>query len=104
MARPTNGFDKRPQAINRKGRPKSFDTLRALMLEIGNEIVSSPDGSIQTTRFQAIIRDWLSSKDFRKQEAALQYAFGKVPDKHEVTGADGGKIVIDWEMNDPDIS
>ena len=87
-------FVKGDTRINRKGRPKSFDALRAYVLEVGNEIVSSKDGSVQTTRIQGIVRDWLTSGNFQKQKAILEIAFGKVPDKVEVSGKDGGAITV----------
>lgn len=85
-------FTKGDARINRKGRPRSFDALRALVLEIGNEVITNKDGSVQTTRIQAIIRDWFVSNNFQKQKAILEIAFGKVPDQVELTGKDGGVI------------
>jgi hypothetical protein len=87
-------FTKGDTRINRKGRPKNFDALRALVLEVGNEVISSKDGSVQTTRIQGIVRDWLTSNNFQKQKAILEIAYGKVPDKVEVSGADGAPVVV----------
>ena len=95
-------FVKGDPRINRGGRPKSFDAARALVLQLGNEVVSSADGKIVTTRFQAILRDWLVSGNFQKQKAALELAFGKVPDKTELTGI--LNLIIDWDASDNDQS
>lgn len=77
----------------RGGRTKTFTTLRALTVQIANEAVD-PDGEIDTTKVEAIVRDWLNSTDFQKQKAALELAYGKVPDKTEITGKDGGDIKV----------
>lgn len=91
---PVNGFDKRPAHINRKGRPKSFDALRALSQQIAHETATKAgepiviDGHIVSVT-EAILRQWAQSKDPRLQQAFIQYAYGKVPDKTEMTGSDG---------------
>ena len=91
---PVFRFKKGDPRINRKGRPKNFDAARALFLEIGNEVLSGEVKGVytETTRVQAIIRDWLTSNNFQKQKAAIEYMFGKVPDKTELTGKDGEPI------------
>ena len=78
--------------INRKGRPKSFNTLRALTKQIAIEAIS--DNELDMSRVEAIIRDWMGSPDFNKQKAALELAYGKVPDKTEITGKDGSAIKV----------
>jgi hypothetical protein len=89
--KPVNGFDKRPQAINRKGRPKSFDALRALAIRLSHEETTSEDGEI-VTNIEKIMREWIS--DPRNQEKFVQYAFGKVPDKVELSGAVKYKVTV----------
>ena len=86
------GFVKGDPRINRRGRPRGFDMFRRLAQEMGNEILSSADGSVQTTRVQMILRDWMTSKDPRKQLAFIEYAYGKVPQAVEMTGKDGSPI------------
>jgi hypothetical protein len=94
-------FVKGDPRINRGGRPKSFDAARALVLQLGNEVLEGKDGA-KFTRFQLIIRDWLASGNFQKQKAALELAFGKVPDKTELTGI--LNLIIDWDASDNDQS
>ena len=72
-------FTKGDARINRGGRPKNFDMFRHLAQQMGNEVLTSADGTISITRVQAILRDWMTSKDPRKQLAFIEYAFGKVP-------------------------
>lgn len=86
-------FVKGDPRINRGGRPKSFDAARALVLQLGNEVLEGKDGA-KFTRFQLIIRDWLASGNFQKQKAALELAFGKVPDKTELTGENGEQLRV----------
>ena len=62
--------------INRKGRPRTFDTLRALAQQIATEMSSS--GS-SMSNVEAIMRDWAYSPDVRKQQIFVEYAYGKVP-------------------------
>ena len=66
------GFVKGDPRINRKGRPKSFDALRALAQEIAHEEAISDgqpiiiNGKIVTVT-EAILRKWAASKDPRLQ-------------------------------------
>jgi len=85
-------FQKGDVRINRKGRPKDFDALRELGKLLANEAVTSKDGSIKMSRVEIILRDWLTSPNFQKQRAALEVAYGKVPDKIELTGKDGEQL------------
>jgi len=62
-------------------------------LQLGNEVLEGKDGA-KFTRFQLIIRDWLASGNFQKQKAALELAFGKVPDKTELTGENGEQLRV----------
>lgn len=76
-------FQKGDKRINRKGRPRTFDALRAEAVKIAGELVSSPDGSVQASRINVILLDWATSKDPRKQALFMEYAYGKVPTKDE---------------------
>ena len=88
---PTNGFDKRKAAINRKGRPKTFDALRTLAQQIAHEAAQSSGQPLvinghTVTVAEAILRQWATSKNPQLQRAFIEVAFGKVPDKIEVSG------------------
>jgi len=85
--------------INKKGRPKSFNALRALAVQIATEAVN-PNKELDMTKVETIIRDWMSSPDFQKQKAALELAYGKVPDRTELTGKDGADIKINIVKKD----
>ena len=88
-------FTKGDKRINRKGRPKSFDALRALAQEIAHEELQQKDGSTLTVT-QAILKKWAGSNDARLQMAFIEYAYGKPPqqteNKTQLTGAGGGPI------------
>lgn len=100
-------FVKGDPRINRKGRPRSFDALRELAQQIAHEAALSSDGQPivinghKVTVAEAIIRKWAQSKNPRLQQAFIEVAFGKVPVRNEITGADGGAIIIDWGDNAP---
>ena len=85
--------------INRKGRPKTFNALRALAVQIATEAIN-PANELDMVKAEAIIRDWMSSTDFQKQKAALELAYGKVPDKTEITGRDGSAIKVNIVKRD----
>ena len=102
MSNPTGkgGFGERKSAINKKGRPKSFDALRALAQQIAHEPATAGgkpieiDGHIVTVT-EAIMRQWAQSKDPRLVQAFIQYAYGKPPETVELAGKDGGAIKIE---------
>ena len=105
--RPTNGFDKRPQQINRKGRPKSFDAFRELAQQIAHEQAITKDGTSLTvngkpiTVTEAILRKWATSQDTRLQMAFIEIAYGKVPQAVELGGAGGEPIRIEYVIPKP---
>ena len=111
---PTNGFDKRKEHINRKGRPKTFDALRELAQQIAHEEALSGgqpvviNGHVVTVA-EAIMRKWAASQNYQLQRAFIEVAFGKVPDVTQIMGKDGGPIKVkgyvsispdDWEADD----
>jgi hypothetical protein len=92
MSNPTGkgGFQERKHQINRKGRPGNFDALRELAQQIGHEPLTIGDKRLTVT--EAILRQWAQSKNPQLQRAFIEIAYGKVPDKLDVTGMD--KIVV----------
>jgi hypothetical protein len=96
---PTNGFDKRRSAINRKGRPKSFDALRSLAQDIAHEGLQTKDGQPvlvngkQVTTTEFILRRWANSGDPRQQQAFMDIAYGKVSSALELTGKGGERLI-----------
>ena len=70
------GFTKGDPRINRNGRPKSFDQLRALAQQIAHETAKAGGNTVvieghAVTVAEAVIRQWFQSKEFAKQKAAL---------------------------------
>ena len=83
-------FVKGDPRINRRGRPKSFDALRALAQEIAHEEALSAGQPIiinghKVTATEAILRQWATSKNPQLQRAFLEIAYGKVPDNLDIT-------------------
>jgi hypothetical protein len=103
---PTNGFDKRKNQINRKGRPKDFDGLRELAKQIAHEKVLSGGQPLvieghAVTVAEVILRQWAKSQNPQLQRAFIETAFGKVPDKLDVTsGGEALKITVEYVGND----
>jgi hypothetical protein len=96
----SGSFVKGDKRINRKGRPKSFETLRKEAQKLAGEIIdAAAEGGapVEMSRIHSILLDWATSRDPRKQELFVSYAYGKVPQKEEITGADGGaqKMIIE---------
>lgn len=100
------GFVKGDPRINRKGRPRTFDAFRALAQQIAHEEARSGNeplvinGHIVTVA-EALLRTLASSKNPRDRALFLEYAYGKPPAAVEVTGKDGGAMVIQmtWGEN-----
>lgn len=88
-------FKKGDARINRNGRPKNFDALRELARDLGYEPVDIREDPVARSRIEAILRDWMTSKNFQKQQAFMHYAFGKVPETFEVT-QERNKIIVTW--------
>jgi len=78
----SRGVVKGDRRINRAGRPRSFDQLRSLALQIAAEKVIAPDGSV-LTRAEQLLRSWAKSEVPALQLAFAAYCWGKVPDKIE---------------------
>jgi hypothetical protein len=103
-AAPGKPFRKGDPRINRKGRPRGFDELRKMAIRIAGETLTNKATGEQSTVVDAILRRWIASDDWRASEAFMQYAFGKVPNREEISGPDGGPIptsfVIDIGVDD----
>lgn len=94
-------FTKGDPRINRKGRPKHFDALRELAQQIAHETPKDShgkplviDGHIATVT-EAILRQWATSKNPQLQKAFIEYAYGKVPDKHEIKNTNVSELSDD---------
>jgi hypothetical protein len=74
-------FVKGDPRINRKGRPKSFDKLRALAIMIANEEGGKDDKGNPLTNVEFALRKLMKSDT----KLFLEIAFGKVPDKLEIS-------------------
>ena len=111
-------FVKGDPRINRKGRPKTFDAARELAQQIAHEearLKTKDDGTPgdpvivnghRATVIEMIMRQWATSKVPALQQAFVEYAYGKPPTKTEITGANGGPVLVkgyviispdDWE-------
>lgn len=86
------GFKERPQAINRKGRPRSFNELRKLAQMIAHEAgATDADGTPHSNAEMAL------RKLLREETAKyLEIAFGKVPTDINVTQSGNIKLELHW--------
>ena len=100
-------FTKNDPRINRNGRPKSFDALRTLAQQIAHETAKAGGSDVvidghKVTVTEAVLRQWFQSKDFQKQRAAMEIAFGKVPTPVDLRGKDGEELTIRLRWDDGD--
>lgn len=98
-----NPFVKGDPRINRKGRPKSFDKLRALAVEMATQPALDKMGNPikingkPATNAEVILYSWLTDKKYQKD--FIEVAFGKVPNPIELSSPDGGPIQIEYVNN-----
>ena len=87
-------FTKNDSRINKRGRPKSFDQLRALAQMVANEAIDTPAGRM--TRVEAALRELIvtDSKLF------LEIAFGKVPQPKDDISTEPLRIKIEHVRSD----
>lgn len=99
-------FKKGDPRINRKGRPQQFAALRELAKAIAHEPYTD-GGKIMVingkvvTIVEKILRDWAESNKPELQKGFIEIAFGKVPDKLDVSMTDG-KIFVTLKKDDGD--
>lgn len=99
MARNSKSFTKGDPRINRNGRPKTFDAARELAQQIAHEVAKVGGNELvldghKVTVTEAVLRSWATSKDPRLQLAFMEWAYGKPPQRQEITGADGAPLTI----------
>ena len=93
------GFTKGDPRINRRGRPKDFDALRALTQEIAHEAAMSNGQPIvqngnALSIVQAMMRKWAMSNNADLQKKFIAIAFGEVPTETKHTGDKDNPVVI----------
>lgn len=88
------GFTKGDPRINRKGRPKSFDQLRALAQMIANEVGATDENGTPHTNAEMALRKLLKEETTK----FLEVAYGKVPQPVDVTS--GGEKIIEVSTED----
>jgi hypothetical protein len=76
------GFVKGDPRINRRGRPRSFDTLRKLAIKIAGEMADEEE----VTRVVKMLREMARSDNPSDRALFLAYAFGKPKDEIELSG------------------
>lgn len=100
-------FTKGDPRINRKGRPKTFDALRALAQQIGNEEAQVNGQPViinghKVTKTEAVLREWVCGDNPQLQRAFIEIAYGKVPDNLDITSKGGpiqiGVVGIDYRV------
>lgn len=91
-------FTKGDKRINRKGRPKSFDQLRKLALQLAHEETETKQGEM--TAVEIILRQMMQDK--KQREIFLQYAYGKVPD--ELNVKQSGKVTLKLQWPEDEIN
>ncbi len=85
---------------NLKGRPKSFDHVRALAQQLAHEEEQNGETAIVN-----VLKEWRDSKEPSLQKAFVEYAFGKVPDKLETTGLENKTtLILRYDHERPELS
>jgi hypothetical protein len=89
-------FKKGDPRINRGGRPRNFDLIHEIAARLCAEPADIEDNPEGITQVEAIMREWLTSKNYHKQLAVIQYAFGKIPEQIEIQKKEPNKVIIEW--------
>ena len=74
---------------NLKGRPRSFDEVRALAQQIAHTTEENGREAVVN-----VLESWKDSPEPSLQKAFIEYAFGKVPDKIEATGLENKTTLV----------
>jgi len=91
-------FRKGDPRINRRGRPKNSDDLKALGLSLLHEPARDKDGNPVVidghvaTNLEMVLRRMMSDK--RQSADLLDRVYGKVPQAVQHEGSDGGPVVL----------
>ena len=91
-------FTKGDPRINRKGRPRTFDQLRKLAISILSEPAKGADGKPiiidghVATNVELILRSAMKHPHFARW--LIEVAFGKPPERIEVTGREGAPFKV----------
>lgn len=86
---------------NKRGRPRTFDQVRALAQQIAKEPAMTQDGKPvifnerHLTVIDLILRTWASSKKPQLQALFVEYAYGKVPHQVDVQGDTVLRVIFD---------
>lgn len=81
------GFKKGDPRINRKGRPKAFDTVRFLAQSIAEEPARDTNGNVivmgghVVTIVEKILRSLAMSPNYKANVMFLEFAYGKIPEE-----------------------
>lgn len=85
--------------INRKGRPKTADALKALILSVLDEPAYVDDKPViiaghHATRGEMMLREMINSRKPQDRQQILDRAYGKVPNNVNLGGPDGGQLTV----------
>lgn len=81
---------------NRGGRPRNVDLIHEIAVRLCVEPADLADNPEGISQLEAIMREWLTSKNFHNQLAVIQYAYGKVPDQIEIQKKEPHTVIIEW--------
>jgi len=97
-------FTKGDPRINRKGRPKAFDALRAVAHELANEIAKDKNGNpVKINGKEVTVAEMIlnqMARDPKQRAEFLEIAFGKVPIGIELDN-DPQPLTIIFEVSQP---